>query len=334
MNSLFASLKLFTILKIPRQPFKRLCTIPYKLSIEHLTFLTEFDMKKHLLPLPFLFLIMMGACEKKQESLPIAPIKEVVAISDTGIAGTKLASVPYGEGQVSFYEFEPGAIGIRHSYSYEKDHNDGSSKRASSFEEELEYGITNDQTLDKIYENLTEKPDAIVIKVLKEAQKRNDVLAKETKHNDQVESEHRPQTISEVNPISKANARTSATCSPDYYNDNYGSQWFLDRYCVEGNFREYYINKVGYERSYTVSSNWSKAHAMAADFEVPISFQGRVEPKKGYPYNKPFFDYDVMPRRIESWYFKDWTRRIFEVNVRSHGPCAKAHLSVLYNHRR
>jgi hypothetical protein len=54
--------------------------------------------------------------------------------------------------------------------------------------------------------------------------------------------------------------------SIDYYDDEYGAQWFLDRYCKGGESRKCFTNQV--QREKRVRADWYKSCVMAGDFDL------------------------------------------------------------------
>lgn len=131
-------------------------------------------------------------------------------------------------------------------------------------------------------------------------------------------------------------------CAPDYYNDNYGAQWFIENFVNEGNFRNYFTNVE--RRTYRPGrkTSWYKASAMAADFKTPVRFYG------GYMHNscecinmrtyvdcscsyRPHLEWDMMvqPRWIETMYCGSGNEWV--ASVEGQDPCRKAHLGVMFN---
>ena len=60
----------------------------------------------------------------------------------------------------------------------------------------------------------------------------------------------------------------AASCSADAYNDGWGANWFLDRFCNAGAFRWCPTNK-GWANTSEHKSNWTRWSQMEGDFNLP-----------------------------------------------------------------
>jgi hypothetical protein len=99
-------------------------------------------------------------------------------------------------------------------------------------------------------------------------------------------------------------------CSADYYGDNWGANWFLNNYCITGNFRWCPTN-WGAANTNEYSASWSQWSQLEGDFNLPGHIMGTeiscnwLSWLFGCDPRTTIFDYDVLPRRVETWTFTD-----------------------------
>jgi len=116
-------------------------------------------------------------------------------------------------------------------------------------------------------------------------------------------------------------------CSPDYYQDGWGEQWFLNNYCIEGMFRMCDGNWTAMHVSGAVP--WYKWTGMAADFWYGAQMFG------GYTQNgtyRPYFSFPVQPRYINWVYFNPGTPLSFDVHIEGDfANCPRVHYAFSWN---
>lgn len=276
-----------------------------------------------------LFAGMAISCSQDQDQVleptPTTPdAADGNAASANRITGDTLAVVNYADGSfVGFYEFSPGEIAIRHSQLAALKPGMAKARVAVSLQigNKLDQMSEQKQSMVEIYKAIATAPQPEVISRLAAAQ----VRAAEVKTKTGSEpSTDGPQLLPD-NPLEKS-ARVAAGCGPDYYNDDYGAQWFKDNYVNEGNFREYVTNRRGMFRIH--NQTWAKTCAMAPGYEAPIYFRGNRWDKEAKDW-RLLWGYEIGPRRVECWYLTENTS--FEVKTTPLSGCHRAHLGMCSN---
>jgi hypothetical protein len=243
-----------------------------------------------------------------------------------GVMGDTLTVIRYEDGSfVGFYEFSPGELAIRHSFRASGG-NDRQNKRLTASE-----GITRtlDQlgeqkkTVAQIYQALVPEVDPQVFSRLAQADARAVSLAAAEQAN--------PDSIPAPGPAftGRSNARIAGGCSPDYFNDQYGAQWFIDTFINENRFRKALTNRpqAGF---FTEDASFTKVVAMAADFGSSIYFRGTRYECSGL-FNlacnwKHRWGFDMAPRQVEIVYI--YSSKRYASWAMGYAPCAKVHIGV------
>lgn len=256
------------------------------------------------------------------------------ALPSDGI-GTILAKLETSDrGVVTFYQTESKRLLIRESRLAEEPGAQGA--RAGGIDALLKGGAS----FADVYRGLSGAPAP---RALTDAETANEVALAQEARSDLAKGV--ADTQAEGCPTCQAEGDAHllkgepAGCAPDYYNDNYGAQWFIDNFVNEGNFRRYFTNVESYFYRPGYATSWYKASAMAADFATPVRFFGgyRVKICKMIVFwdydckyiTAPSWDMMVQPRHIETIYGSSGSS--WEASVEGQDPCKKAHLGVMYN---
>lgn len=228
-----------------------------------------------------------------------------------GVHGTLLATVDVTEGHtVRFWELEPGVVAVQESAALDGHH-------ASPLD-----GAAHDASLVDRYRLLVPGvADVDVPRPLVEADERA------------AAHDERERALLQRMLVPHADLPIT---SGDYYGDNYGAQWFLDRYCVEGGYRFCPTNWVA-AYSGRRSTSWFKTCTMAADFDVGANFRGQhwvwLAPvwfwETGQWVTVEDWNYTVMPRHVECWSYSGvGTRESWGTGLQA---APRVHFSAMQN---
>jgi hypothetical protein len=242
------------------------------------------------------------------------------------VAGDTLAVVRYADSSfVIFREFAPGDVAIQHSHQLASRPGEPNARRVASAQisSKLDVLSNQDQSLVAIYQALVATPDAQMVNRLAEAQARLVQARAEPKSTI-------PLSATLIEEGSEADAPSVVTgCTPDYFNDNYGAQWFIDNYINVNKFRQAQTNKskAGYQ---TENDSWTKIVAMAPDFATGIHFRGkRLECTNFLCYDSHWVDrwaFDINARGVEEWYI--YSNKLYRSIVKGYDPCQRVHLGA------
>lgn len=112
-----------------------------------------------------------------------------------------------------------------------------------------------------------------------------------------------------------------AVCSPDYYGDAWGQQWFLNNYCNFGIYRWCPTN-VTWAHTGHEPSNGYRVSGMAADFWNGANFAGSH-------FNGLFWQADynmqILPRYVQTFTYWGWGMR--QAEIVGHVGCQRVHLA-------
>lgn len=133
---------------------------------------------------------------------------------------------------------------------------------------------------------------------------------------------------------------SQGTCSPDYYNDGWGKQWFIDNYCTEGNFR-YCDGNWTARQIQTSSTKWMKFHGAAADFWYGARMQGYYWYSKrtfnlicmcyvGGSFWVSLWDVPISPRHVETFHYTNSSYNYYRVEITGDEPCPRIHYAMMY----
>ncbi|CCH52672.1 hypothetical protein BN8_01688 [Fibrisoma limi BUZ 3] len=247
-----------------------------------------------------------------------------------GVVGDTLTVIDYGDGSfVGFYEFSPGEVAIRQSAIAAPKPGQQNARVAASLQisAKLDRLSEQNQSLVEIYKAIAPAPQEATIKRLAEAQ----IRLTKAKSADQ----STPIDLGELPPPDRpadASARSAAGgCSVDYYNDNYGAQWFIDNYINENRFRKAMTNEQ-YARIRTVNDSYTKVAAMAPDFATGIRFSGeRFLPCPIFGIGggcrwESRWSFDIAPRGVEVWNI--YSSKVYSSTAAGYDPCRRVHLGV------
>jgi len=121
----------------------------------------------------------------------------------------------------------------------------------------------------------------------------------------------------------------ASTCSADELGDNWGASWFLNNFCITGNFRWCPTN-YGWADSGQYQASWSQWTQFEGDFNLTGHIFG-VEISCNWLFGcgipTVIFDYDILPRRYETWTFTDG-RNYYSV----YGTSQCGHLDAAFLH--
>jgi hypothetical protein len=275
-----------------------------------------------------LFAGMAISCSSDQVLEPVLTTPNATAKARVAsqISGDTLVVVRYQDGSfVSFHEFSPGDVAIRHSHHLSTRPGEGNSRQMASAQISSKLDALSDQhqSLVDMYRALVTAPDAQAISRLTSAQAR---LV-------QAKAEQQTAPPDELDSLSRqANTGTQAVaagCTPDYYNDNYGAQWFIDNFVNVNKFRRSQTNRIkaGY---HTVNDDWTKVVAMAPDFATGIHFSGERYECYGFLCTKwhwvPRWSFDISPRGVEEWYI--YSNKAYRSRAKGYSPCQRVHLGA------
>ncbi len=252
--------------------------------------------------------------------------------ADQAIRGTRLATVDLAaEHSVEFWEFTPGIVAIREQMSVPRE--DGAEPRAEMFA----WVKTENATPMELFRSLqpaATPPGALVAAEARwESRQRRQTAAvddDDVPPSDEARAGERSEDP--VDPVEAGQCVTECGCSADYYHDQWGKQWFLNRACTVGAFRFCPVN-VGWAYSGRTTSTTFFTYAMAADFDVGTRFKGSHREELcglftcwGWV-SVLDWDYTVLPRRLEGWYYVGKGRR--ESWSTGLNPCPRTHFSAL-----
>jgi hypothetical protein len=122
----------------------------------------------------------------------------------------------------------------------------------------------------------------------------------------------------------------ASTCSADAFGDNWGADWFLNNFCITGNFRWCKTNQ-GWAESGQYAHSWSRWNQFEGDFNLTghITATGySCSWFWGCGLRTTIIDYDVLPRRLESWTFTGTNNHYW---FRGTSQCGHLHVAFLYN---
>lgn len=292
-------------------------------------------MKTLFISIPVLALLFVASCKKKEgilESNPNASPAQNQSQADG--QGIKLAHIAIDSGVfVSFWELTPGEIGIRHSARIPtKGDQQSASMRLSN---QMDILIEKGATAVDIYQSLarTQKPDELeaLKKAVDRQQAREQALA--TKEKDKTSAQLTKEAAGENDNASKG--KRLEACTGDYYDDNFGAQWFLDRFCTEGSTKICKTNQKWYN-SGTRKTKWFKTYAMAADFEASCTLNVfYYDEICGFLwtdcewYRFPKYTIEVAPRTVEGYIITSTGN--YESEAQGQSPCRRVHFSAMYN---
>ncbi len=115
-------------------------------------------------------------------------------------------------------------------------------------------------------------------------------------------------------------------CAPDFYNDNYGAQWFFTNLCNVGNFRLCDDNWPAV-RFLSVSSSFLNWRIMAADFVLGARMHGgHYAPVNRKPVFFPDFDFPVFARNYGEFVYSGSGRR--DVFGAANADCPRIHWAI------
>ncbi|AQG80483.1 hypothetical protein AWR27_14820 [Spirosoma montaniterrae] len=249
---------------------------------------------------------------------------------DNAIVGDTLAVVKYANGNfVSFYEFAPGEVAIRHSLVLPDKPGAERARMAATehIDDVLDQLSAENKSLVDIYKAISTTPESDVMNRLAKAQARLTTAKAAPKEPQSFPDEPVPSQQARA-----ASARSAAAgCAPDYYNDSYGAQWFIDHYINENRFRKSMTNEA-YARIRTENDSWTKVAAMAADFGTGIHFSGeRFLPCPLFGIGggcrwEHRWGFDIAPRGVEVWYI--YSDKAYSSKAAGYDPCRRVHLGV------
>jgi hypothetical protein len=280
-----------------------------------------------------LFAGMAISCSKDQDFEP-QPTKPDIAHGTSkaanAIVGDTLAVVNFPNGEfVSFYEFSPGEVAIRHSLVSAPKTGSKNARASASLQidAKLDRLSARNQSLGDIYKAIATDPNPAVIQRLNQAQTR---LA--TARLNDKETHSSVGKLPSPDRIEASKARAAATgCSPDYFNDNYGAQWFLDNFINENTFRKARVNQA-YVGIMTQNKSWTKIAAMAPDYETGIYFSGErwlscpfLGIGGGCRWEKRW-SFFVPARGVELWYI--YSDKKYYSEAIGNDPCKRVHLGA------
>jgi hypothetical protein len=242
------------------------------------------------------------------------------------IAGDTLAVVRYADSSfVIFREFSPGDIAIQHSHRLSSRPGEPNARRVASAQisSKLEILSNQDQSLVAMYKALVTTPDAHVLSRLTDAQAR----LVQAKAEQQVTP---PAELDSLSGYTETGTQDVVYgCTPDYFQDNYGAQWFIDNYINVNKFRRYQTNqaKAGYQ---TQNNSWTKIVAMAPDYGTGIHFRGeRLECYGFLCINTHWVDrwsFDISARGVEEWYI--YSNKTYRSRAKGYDPCQRVHIGA------
>lgn len=140
---------------------------------------------------------------------------------------------------------------------------------------------------------------------------------------------------SELDPKQPLMAGGATGCSPDYYNDGYGGQWFLNRECNEGQFRWCLQNRTS--GAIEEQSTWFKWTVMAPDFVLAVNMHGGhwycdqsipLIGACGWQYREDY-NFPVQPRQIQGWVYSGSGDR--DAYAQPPSACPRVHYVAEWN---
>jgi len=254
-----------------------------------------------------------GGSEPPASTLPETAANDTKTNAATGIHGTLLYTKTIGPlHAIDFYEFGAGVTAVHESLSIDNG-------EVPVIRSKVPF-----PSLADVYMELNPESKGVPTDVL-EADRRAALLP-------QVTESQAVAPVSHVSPVAQEIASgASGTCSGDYYNDNYGASWFLNNFCTQGNFRWCPTN-TGWTDSGRFSLNWAQWNQMEGDFNLPGHITGWhydciriLGVNTGCYSGGNDFDYDVIPRRIETWTWSNASR----VEVHGSSQCGHDHTAFL-----
>ncbi|MBC7922696.1 MAG: hypothetical protein H7Z75_16580 [Ferruginibacter sp.] len=282
----------------------------------------------------FIALLFAGtaiSCSKDPLSGPVQETPGVAKGNDSTnvITGDTLAVVRYEDGSfVGFHEFAPGEVAIRHSRTAPKPGRQNARLSASlQISSKLDLMSEKGQSLVAIYRAIASAPDQATINRLAQAQAR---LTQAKAERDSTPPLPFPAELPGSKRTEGGSARTEATgCTADYFNDNYGAQWFIDNFISENKFRRSRTN-VPQACYQTANDSWTKVVAMAPDFETGIHFSGERLECYGFLclswHWVPRWSFDIAPRGVEDWYI--YSDKTYQSRAHGYNPCQRVHLGA------
>jgi hypothetical protein len=225
-----------------------------------------------------------------------------------GIYGSMLYAKDLGgEHRVEFYDFGDGNTAIRESGSMDES--------AKAVLPSLQISSLQD-AYQKLNPQSSSVPEAIRNADLAS-------MAKAWKPGASAEFTAAPATTRQ------ALAKTAVqSCSPDYYADGWGGNWFNSNYCTEGHFR-WCQNNFGSAWSGEYSTSWSKWMQMEGDFNVAGHIHATVIRHHWYgdDFRTTLMDHDILPRRWEAWTQGGSDKFSFTGS----SPCGHTHVNLMWN---
>jgi hypothetical protein len=254
-----------------------------------------------------------GGSEPPASTEPATAANETKTSAAAGIHGTLLYAKTVGPlHAIDFYEFGAGVTAVHESLSIDNG------------EKPIVHSKVPFPSLADVYMVLNPESTGVPSEVL-EADRRAALLP-------QVSESQAASPVGHVSPVTQEIASgASGNCSSDYYNDNYGASWFLNNFCTQGNFRWCPTNNNSTD-SGRFSLHWAQWNQMEGDFNLPGHITGWhydciffFGVNQGCYSNGNDFDYDVIPRRIESWTWNNASR----VEVHGSSQCTHDHTAFL-----
>jgi len=288
-------------------------------------------MKKIFIASIFLSFIIFYGCKKTNEITPLTSESTInsSAISEDGINGKKLVGIDFQDGnKVNFYEFVSGDIGIRHFYHAETK-TEASKQQSSVIDSKLESLIKQSKSFVDIYNAISPNPASGEVDVLTKAQLKYEQFQQQMAL--AISKGENLPTTEKSKESERNSALATRECSGDYYGDNYSANWFLNNFCREGAFR-FCVTNNAWAYSGRTQTTWFKTSAMAADFNIGARFRGWYWKQDCFFcswYQVLNWDYTVLPRWVETWYFTGTGYR--ESQVDGLDPCPRVHFTALWN---
>ena len=253
-------------------------------------------------------IMVLSRCQDEPSLAPQSPEQ----VAQREVNGTLLAEIPVSEGYtVSFWDFGQGVFAFKESLSADA---------KASPEITLDDFATDGASLSSIYEGLAGADlDPGVLKVFNKADLQMKVMEQQRTAVKELIADNASASGAALDEGNKS----ASACSGDYYNDQWGARWFLDRYCTEGGFRWCPTNRT-WAYSGTQKTKWFKTCGMAADFDIGARLKGQHWHNGAW---RTDWDYTIPARRVECWTYTGTGYR--QAWVWGLSPCQRIHASVM-----
>lgn len=279
---------------------------------------------------------LLGACNTGPKSEPGPAGKAAAKVEKTegAINGTLLYATEARPGHlVEFYDFGNGSTAIHESYAMELGGAGFMEDKASPDDLASVYRLLNPKE--------TVVPTAILAadaRAKRFVQDRAALVAAEAAKRgmsiDQIVKEPALELPARERNISPILSAAASNCSPtDFYDDNWGVEWFYDNVCNERNIRICHTNR--FTDQYTGKSSSLRYKQMEGDFNVAGHMKGRTGSDQccflwcdcGIDWHTDF-DISVRPRHVEMF---TYTRSAQYRDIDATSPCGHAHTAALHN---